>query len=80
MGKRITNYDTKSLTYGLLNSIERYPELYREEYPEYYDITPVQKNYFNLFGSFNNHSSLTMSREMLFYNLETLKSIQLSAE
>jgi hypothetical protein len=72
--------DTKSLLYGLLNPIERYPELRKKEYPLYYDVSPVQENYFSLFGLFGNNSSLTLNKEMLVKHLETLKGINLSSE
>ncbi len=80
MGKEMKIPGTKSVLYGLLNPIENYPELRRKEYPLYYDISPVQENYFSLFGSFCNSSSLTLSKEMLVNHLETVKGINLSAE
>jgi len=43
---------TKSPLYALLNPIENYPELRKKEYPLYYDVSPVQENYFSFLGRY----------------------------
>lgn len=79
-GNEITYPDPDDLLYRLLNPIGISADLKRKEYSHYYKIPPVQSDYFNLYSSFSNNSSLMVKREMLLNYLEILKNIKLSAE
>lgn len=80
VGNEMNEPDKKSSLYGLLRPICRYPELRRKEWPPYYEVSPVQGNYFSLFGSFSNNSSLTLNKEMLVNHFETLMNINIASE
>ena len=55
--------------YGLLDPIERFPELKKKECQKYYKILPVQNDYFNLYASFANNSSLTIKTYILHFSI-----------